>query len=110
MFGTKVIFNQGGGALISYNQIHVSLLICTPVLVSGSSDTRDVKFGQRYNLPNWADPPTVVTDPQAPANGFTFNNGVIASAVVALKVSNPDGSSAFVPSEFCSLRHIASGY
>jgi hypothetical protein len=79
MYGTTTVFNQGG------------------ILVSGSSDTRDIKFGQRYNLPSWSDPPTVVTDSSSPANGFTFNNGVVASAVVALKVTNPDGTTSFVP-------------
>jgi hypothetical protein len=51
-------------------------------------------------MPDWTTA-SVVNDPEAPANGFVFNNGVKASCVICLKQLSADGqTSKNVPSEF----------
>ena len=92
MYGTKEFFNKGGGEYTLYIAI-VTFLICArrPVVVGGSSVARDIKFGQRYNLPNWTTS-SVIEDPEAPAHGFIFNNGVKASSVICMKEFSTDGS------------------
>jgi hypothetical protein len=103
MYGTKEVYNKGGsGYYFLYRYVAITCLIraCRPVVVGGSSVARDIKFGQRYNLPNWTTS-SVVEDPEAPAHGFAFNNGVQASCVIALKQLSADGqTSKNVPSEF----------
>ena len=75
------------------------------VIATGSSVSRDIEFGQRYNLPNWINS-SVTDDDTAPANGFVFNNGVLATPVVALRQISADGGSGNnLPSSFSCLFH-----
>jgi len=53
-----------------------------------------IKLGQSYVIKDWFDPPEVIDDPEAPANGFSFKNSIVCSAVLSQQDPN---TQMFVP-------------
>ncbi|KAF9533127.1 hypothetical protein CPB83DRAFT_832226 [Crepidotus variabilis] len=64
-------------------------------VITASSKTLPIQFGQAYSLPTW-DKAFVGSDPDVPKAGFGFFNGVKASVVVALKEGS-NGTDESVP-------------
>jgi len=55
------------------------------VISTGGSKPMLVPLAHSYVMSGWADPPKVINDPAAPANGFCFKNGMECSAVVSVQ-------------------------
>ena len=74
------------------------------VLVTGGSDPKVIPLGHSYVMKSWDDPPKVINDPAAPANGFCLKNGMECSAVVSTQDPH---TKKFVPSQYHFMYFIS---